>query len=220
MIKNSGYLSLIIQLITGIVDIYGLQIKVPKNKQIFREILKIELVVQAIEFIYYIWMVTNIQTISNITPTRYVDWVITTPTMLITLMAFLDSENSKDVKTFIHKNSYDILEIILLNLLMLLFGLAGELNEINIKTSVLLGFIPFMLYFKMIHDKFINESSTKTQKGMFYFFFIVWSLYGISALLPYEEKNIFYNILDLFAKNFLGILLVYILYTNRVKNDK
>jgi bacteriorhodopsin len=35
--------------------------------------------------------------------------------------------------------------------------------------------------------------------------------YGIVAILPYYLKNALYNILDLFAKNFFGIFLSYIL---------
>jgi bacteriorhodopsin len=37
-------------------------------------------------------------------------------------------------------------------------------------------------------------------------------VYGIAALLPYNVKNAMYNILDLFAKNFFGIFLAYVLY--------
>ena len=38
--------------------------------------------------------------------------------------------------------------------------------------------------------------------------------------MPYEIKNISYNILDLFAKNLTGLFLVYILWTFRVKDEK
>ena len=38
-----------------------------------------------------------------------------------------------------------------------------------------------------------------------------WGLYGFVAFLPYYLKNSFYNILDLFAKNFFGIFLSYII---------
>ncbi len=35
MIEQSAYASLIIQFVTGIVDVYGLTIKVPENKKNF-----------------------------------------------------------------------------------------------------------------------------------------------------------------------------------------
>lgn len=217
MIQESANISLFIQFITGIIDFYGLSINVPENKQIFKELLKIELGVQTVEFFYYYWMVNNLSSSENITPTRYFDWIITTPTMLVTLMAYLDSGNTKNINSFIKSNENIIVEVIVLNLLMLIFGLISEINLLNTKTAVALGFIPFVLYFKIIYDKYITKDSTIDQIGMYVFFVISWSMYGIAALLSYDKKNTMYNILDLFAKNFLGIFLVYILWTNRIK---
>ncbi len=216
MIEDSAYTSLIIQFITGIIDVYGLTIEVPPNKQIFKELLKLELAVQSIEFVYYYWMVQNIKSFENITPTRYFDWAVTTPTMLVTLMAYLDSDNTSSVTDFVISNQEIIFEIIVLNFIMLIFGLIGEFKQLDTKTSVALGFVPFTLYFKMIWNKYISNKTTSDQLFMFWFFLLTWSLYGVAALLPYEEKNTMYNILDLFAKNFLGILLVYIIWSNRV----
>ena len=34
-------------------------------------------------------------------------------------------------------------------------------------------------------------------------FTILWGLYGVAAVLPLSEKNISYNILDIFSKNTL-----------------
>ena len=103
--KNSAYASLGIQFFTGIIDAYGLTIDVSEDKQIFKELLKIELGVQTVEFIYYFWMVQNIDNFENITPTRYFDWFVTTPTMLVTLMAYLDTQNTSNIKSFIESNS-------------------------------------------------------------------------------------------------------------------
>ena len=217
MIEQSAYASLIIQFTTGIIDVFGLTIKVPEDKQIFKELLKIELGIQTIEFIYYLWMVKNIKNFENITPTRYFDWFITTPTMLITLMAYLDTSNNININNFIELNGELIFEVIVLNFMMLLFGLIGEFKGLDVKSSVTLGFIPFALYFQKIYSKYINEKSSFDQKFMYWFFVITWSLYGVAAYLPYESKNTMYNILDLFAKNFVGLFLVFILWTNRIK---
>ena len=46
---------------------------------------------QMIEFIFYLWMVKNLYSIKNITPYRYIDWFLTTPTMLVTFLAYLDA---------------------------------------------------------------------------------------------------------------------------------
>jgi bacteriorhodopsin len=90
MLYESAYFSLIIQFIIGIINIYGLNIDVPPDKIIFKDILKLEFGVQIIEFIFYVWMIINFNLIKNITPYRYLDWIITTPTMLITLISYIN----------------------------------------------------------------------------------------------------------------------------------
>ena len=144
MLYESAYFSLIIQFIIGIINIYGLNIDVPPEKVIFKDILKLEFGVQIIEFIFYCWMIINFEMIKNITPYRYVDWIITTPTMLITLLAYLSDQDKSTLKEYISKNKLFISKIIMLNMSMMLFGLAGELNYINYNTSIMIGFIPFV----------------------------------------------------------------------------
>ena len=73
MLQYSGYISLGLQFITGVIDIWGLNIKVPEDKNIFRDLLKVELGVQTVEFVFYVWMVKNFDKINNITPYRYID---------------------------------------------------------------------------------------------------------------------------------------------------
>ena len=233
MLFTSAYFSLFVQFIVGIFNIYGLNIDVPKDKMIFSDILKIEFFVQTIEFIFYVWMAINFELIKNITPYRYFDWIITTPTMLLTFIVFLSNKDNANLKEFLIKNKSFIIEIFILNLIMLLFGLAGELNYIDYRTGIILGFIPFIYYFKMIYDKFLTKdketfnletnyaeinSTDNNKMKVYWFFLIVWSIYGIVAFLPYEEKNTAYNILDLFAKNFFSVFLVIILI-NLKKNS-
>ena len=88
---------------------------------------------------------------------------------------------------------------------MLLFGFLGEIGTLPLYISVSIGFIFFYLSFKIIH-KYAN----KTEKGKKFgkLFTILWGLYGVAAVLPLNEKNISYNILDVFSKNFYGIYLL------------
>jgi bacteriorhodopsin len=215
MLYISGVLSLLIQLIVGVIDFWGLGINIPEEKSLFKDLLKIELGVQIVEFTFYVWMILNFKNITNITPYRYFDWFLTTPIMLITLTAFLSTKYFNNLSDFIKGNKKNIIIIGLGNALMLLFGLLGEFNVINYTTGVLLGFIPFFYYYKKIYDDYINKDSTKDQKGLFWFFFIIWSLYGLAALFPYSIKNSMYNTLDLFSKNLLGLVLVYFIWKNR-----
>lgn len=218
MLESSAYISLIIQLLVGVVDLWGISIDIPNDKNIFKDLLKLELGVQVVEFAFYLWMVLNITTVKNITPYRYLDWFITTPTMLLTLMIFLskDQETYNGIVQFISDNKDDVIKVGLSNVLMLVFGLLGEYQYINNTLAVGLGFIPFVYYYKKIYDKNITEESTTYQKGFFWFFFIVWSVYGLAALLPYIPKNVLLNILDLFSKNLIGLILVYIIYKNKL----
>lgn len=217
MLIISTYLSIIIQVITGIINLWGLHINVDDNKKIFKDLLNVELFIQNIELVFYIWMANNLNIIQNITPYRYLDWIITTPTMLITLMAFLDKDNNNNLYNYIQKNKYFIIKIIVLNLIMLLFGLAGELKYLDYDSAIILGFIPFIYYFKLIHDKYIIEKTSSENVNTYWFYFIIWSLYGIVAFLSYEYKNSAYNIIDLFSKNFFSVFLVYLLWKNQKK---
>jgi bacteriorhodopsin len=216
MIYETGYISLIIQFLTGAIDVWGLNIKVPDDKKIFRDLLKVELGVQSVEFIFYSWMVYNFDKIDNITPYRYIDWSVTTPTMLLTLLAFLDDGEKKNLIDYINDNKDFIMQIVVLNLIMLLFGFLAEINQINYNIGIILGCIPFIYYFKLIYDKYLNKKISRDKKNIFWFFLIIWSLYGVVAFLPYQQKNAAYNILDLFSKNCFGLFLVYTLWKNRI----
>lgn len=205
----TAYLSLAVQFITGLINIWGLTIPIDPRVSIFKDLLWIELIVQVIEFIFYIWLIRNLQ--RNVTPYRYLDWFITTPTMLVTLMAYLDSSNPPTIIQFIKSNLGEVIIVVLLNTLMLVFGLLGELECMNVYAATLLGFIPFVAYFYFIYQRYISEKTSPTSKNVFWYFFGIWSLYGVAAFLPYDQKNSMYNILDLFAKNFFGLFLIYLM---------
>ena len=205
------HITLIIQFIVGLINIYGLNIDVTDNKKIIKDILKLELGVQIIEFIFYTWMIINFKLIKNITPYRYLDWIITTPTMLITLISYLNNKEDSNLKEFLNKNKLFVIKIISLNIIMLLFGLAGELNYMDYNTAIIIGFMPFVYYFKIIYDKYLITNTESNKTILYWFFFIIWTIYGVVALLPYEQKNTAYNILDLFSKNLFSVFLVIII---------
>ena len=98
-----------------------------------------------------------------------------------------------------------------MNFIMLTFGLMSELNLINTKLGVFLGTLHFGGMFTVIIQKF----GTKTTNGIILSSIMcaVWSLYGVAALLEYNSKNIFYNILDIVSKNFYGVFVSIYLFT-------
>lgn len=212
-------ISIIVQIITGIIEIGALFIKVPSIFSLIRQLLLLEVTVQIIEGSFYFWLAYNFNNVFNVTPKRYIDWVITTPTMLVTLILYLIYLNKRennatqdlDFFTLINDNSDKIIPILILNWLMLLFGYLGEVKIIPVLLGVFLGFIPFLIYYYMIYVNYVTEN--KYGKQLYWYFFFFWSLYGFVAILPYYIKNAFYNILDLFAKNFFGLFLSYIIFT-------
>lgn len=210
-IANTIYISLIMQLVTTVISLDGLNYKLEERDFILREILILEAFVQFVEAFFYIWVILALKDLKIMTSRRYIDWFITTPTMLVSTIVFFEYLNNKSrtihLVDFLKENKQDVLKIVSYNFMMLLFGLLGELKIIDNKVAVTIGFMFFYLTFKLIYDKYAN----KTQEGMklFTFLVIVWSLYGVAALMPLKAKNISYNMLDIVSKNFYGLFIYY-----------
>jgi hypothetical protein len=221
IIQYTAGLSLFVQIITAAIDYYVLSLPtISPDLKLLHDLLVVELLVQLVEGAFYVWLVFAISRTTNITLHRYWDWFITTPTMLITFTTFLIylrfKENGvEDIPSFmsiIGANLKTYSTLVLLNTSMLMFGYLGELKKISLFTSVFGGFIPFFMMFYIIYENFAKYTDLGTT--MFWYFFIVWGLYGVAACLSYNLKNVSYNILDLFAKNFFGLFLAYILYSS------
>lgn len=213
---NSLIVSIIIQVLIGVIDFIALLVKVPIEYNIIKQILFLEFIVQVIEGTFYIWLFYNFNNVVNATPSRYFDWAITTPTMLIQLIFYLIYLDNKNKGTTVQleyfklfdENLITIIQVLLLNWLMLLFGYLGEINVIPMLLGTILGFIPFLIYYYIIYINYAILSETGWK--IFFYFFFFWSLYGVASAMPYYIKNTVYNILDLFSKNFFGIFLSYI----------
>lgn len=235
LLRSSLLFSIVVQVVTGVIELLALFVKTAPGMALIRQLLGLELAVQAVEGVFYAWLYTNINTVKNITPKRYADWVLTTPTMLVTLVAYLIYLNSykgngNDSLSFIQilrENAVPIAQIVGLNWLMLLFGYLGEVGVVPLVTGVVLGFVPFIAYFYIIYERFVvinannpNNANNNTGLKMYAYFLVFWSLYGIVALLPYTLKNTIYNVLDLFAKNFFGLFLSYLIVSNSTNSTK
>jgi bacteriorhodopsin len=191
-------------------------INVPNKLLILQQVLIMELVVQIVEGIFYVWLALNITSMTNITPSRYYDWYLTTPTMLISLCVYLiyirNDESNIEIKEslfdIIYNNLNTLIPILFLNFVMLTSGYLTEIKRVSQISGVLFGFIPFLIYFYLIYEYYAKFTSYGSQ--IFYYFFIIWFMYGIAALMKYKIKNIMYNILDLLAKNFFGLYLSYV----------
>lgn len=147
---------------------------------------------------------------ADITKTRYIDWSITTPLMLLTLCVVLGMESK--VPTTLSVYSL----IVLLNYIMLYTGYLGEIKWLTRLTSCIIGFIAFFLMFALIFITFVKPNMSIANLILYSIYLFVWSLYGIAFLWSEEYKNIAMNILDFIAKCFIGIGL-WAYYTKIVK---
>lgn len=227
LIFRTGVVSLIIQVLTGLFDIYVLMQDFSPKMNIVKSLLTIELLVQVVEGIFYVWLVMNFSKITNITPFRYYDWIITTPSMLFSYSMYLiylnitsnESNKTDDapMKTLYEltlENSPTLVTILILNTLMLLFGYLAEMGKLTANMGALYGFVPFIAMFYLIYDNYAKY--TQVGRITFYYFSGIWALYGFASMLSYKYKNTIYNILDLLAKNFFGIFLgVVLLLSNK-----
>ena len=132
---------------------------------------------------------------------RYSDWVITTPFMLLALSMLLGYENKIAVrfKLFIW--------VLISNLFMLGFGYAGETSLLNRSLASFMGFLFLALTFGIIWKLFMTSAKTTYQSKLIFWLYLgLWSLYGVFYHAKEATKLLGYNMLDLTAKAFVGIL--------------
>lgn len=224
LLNTTIYASLAMQVITGLITGAAIFYKVPVEHMILKDINMLELIVQGIEFCFYVYISMAVIKMKGITPRRYFDWNITTPTMLFSTILFFvyqrKRENMEDttntrLKTVFKEEKEQLVRLVLFNFGMLAFGLMGELGYIPLALSNIAGFICFTGAFAILYNY-----AKHTREGMkiFWFFLVIWSLYGLAQLLPSLQKNISYNILDIVAKNFYGIFIFYKIYQVRLHN--
>jgi bacteriorhodopsin len=208
--------SIIIQILTGI-GLSGIFINLPEKHKILQSVLTLEMIVQFIELIFYISILQPMvmSALPQMAAARYIDWFITTPTMLLSIIIFfryeeyLENNINKKIEffEFLKTDRDNILSIFVCNFLMLFFGYLGEIGLMDQKISTTFGFLFLGMTFYIIYKDYAVKS--KNAKKIFYYMFTVWAIYGIAALMSPSTKNIMFNILDIFAKNFMGLYLYY-----------
>lgn len=146
---------------------------------------------------------------SDITQTRYIDWSITTPMMLLTLCLVLGLNSKTKIKFS------TIIMIILLNYSMLYIGFLGETKVYNKWNAMILGFIAFFIMFSIIFYSYVKPKYVFDNYILFMIYLVVWSIYGIAYMFREEYKNIIMNVLDCIAKCIIGLGL-WVYYTKIV----
>lgn len=133
---------------------------------------------------------------SKVIAYRYLDWIFTTPLLLIDL-CLTTGITDKIIIT----------RLIIYNILMLCAGFLGEIGVINKLVACIIGFIPLVLIFRDINRLMIRNVNNVS---LLWVFIGVWSMYGILYMLRNANmRNFCYNILDIIAKAGFGTYLYY-----------
>jgi bacteriorhodopsin len=173
-----------------------------------RHVLNLETCISIVAGYFYSVFVTKIEEFgkadkpidwADITKTRYIDWAITTPLMLLVLCLVLGQNINRSLKFITY------IMIVILNYVMLYLGYAGETNMVSRFTGMVTGFGAFFAMFYIIYINFVKPKTLFANNILFGMYLTIWSLYGIVYMFNEEYKNIFMNILDCTAKCLIGL---------------
>jgi bacteriorhodopsin len=202
IVHQSTNLSIAVQALAGI---YSTRVMGYTKPKLLAQAVKLELVVTAVQFIFYTAFI-RAHDIATMAITRYYDWAITTPLMLISLSSYLVYKlgelEDMGIIDVIKKYKSQVGRIVLFNAVMLLAGYLGEIGYISRELALVVGTLAFFATFQVIYKEMGGAGN-----GVFNLTAVVWGLYGVAYMLPNIQKNLMYNTLDLVSKNFFAIFL-------------
>jgi len=196
---------------------------VKEEKAYERGVNGIEAVIVFVAFCFYLFIVSQNWSGLNVRRLRirHVDWVITTPLMLIVLIMLYptdpedpedptDPEDPEDpadpVLKYLTSKSSLIITVSAMTILMVLVGSAMDTSSQRGKlVAVGVGFALLVGIFTLIYNS--TGVAEAENKSAFWYTSITWGFYGLVYLLPTLQKNIAYNVLDAVAKPVFGMLL-------------
>ncbi len=176
------------------------------KEQKIRNILNLETCISVVAAFFYSKFVLSVESgkidHEEINKTRYLDWAITTPIMLLVLvLAFLYNTKGGPLKLSKFVN------ILILNYAMLGMGYLGMMGTIDKTIANVVGFGFFGGLYYYIYKNFLKKYNFDNML-LFYCFLILWAMYGVFYQFDDITKNVGYNVLDLFSKCFVGIFFV------------
>ena len=201
LINNSFYITYVFLLTTGTITfIEAIRTKSPE----VRNILNLETCISIVAAYFYGKFVEQLKDkeidYEKMNETRYTDWAITTPIMLLVLvLAFLYNSNGGKL------NFITFLLILFFNYGMLIAGYLGEQGFIEKVPANIIGFVFFAALYYYIYAIFLQDNYNFDNMILYLAFLILWSGYGVLYFMDDVTKNVGYNVLDLFSKCFVGI---------------
>ena len=200
LVNQTTNLSIIIQALSGVYTARSFGKKEPK---LLVQAVNLEVFVTIIQFIFYTTLIRN-HDIATMAITRYYDWMITTPLMLISMSTYFLYKAGEEggMIDMLKKYKKQFTKIITFNLIMLIAGYLGEVGYISKEVAFVIGTFAFIMTFTIIYKE-MNGAG----KGIFNLITGVWGLYAVAYMLPNTQKNILYNALDLISKNLFAVVL-------------
>lgn len=201
LINNSFYVTYVFLITTGTITfIEAIRTKSPE----VRNILNLETCISIIAAYFYGKFVEQLNDkkvdYEKMNETRYTDWAITTPIMLLVLvLAFLYNSNGGKL------NFSTFVLILFFNYGMLAAGYLGEQEVIDKVPANIIGFVFFAALYYYIYAVFLQDNYNFDNMILYLAFFILWSGYGVLYFQDELTKNVGYNVLDLLSKCFVGI---------------
>jgi bacteriorhodopsin len=181
-----------------------------RTKNVYvRHIMNVETVISIVAAFFYAQFLQQIKqaeadnkplNYKAINTTRYTDWFITTPLILLALTLTMEHNSGTTLK------AVPFIVLLVLNFAMLGLGYAGDNGKMNRNTTLALSFIAFAGLFGWLYYRF-GQYGPLINRILFGLVFALWLVYGAVYKMSEERKNMIYNVLDALSKCFMGILL-------------
>ena len=174
LVKMTFYITYVFLLTTATITfIEAMRTKDAK----IRNILNLETCISVVASYFYGKFVNDIEkegvNYKKINLTRYTDWYITTPIMLLVLvLALLYNTGGR-------LNFFTFLKILVLNFTMLTFGYLGETGAISKMNGQIFGFAAFFALYGFIYKTFLSKKYIFDNSILYWSFVIFWSGYGL-----------------------------------------
>ncbi len=212
-VRQTAQWSLAAQWFTGVLGGVGLLQSVPPSHTPVYTCLQLEMGVQLVEFVFYVWALWTRVPTDVLAERRYRDWVVTTPVMLLSLMYYFYYERERQAgrptdhlwPRFWAHHQRHVWTVVGCNVIMLAAGYAGEQQWLGKWSSTLVGFGGYTGAFGVLWTEFARF--TPIGRRMWTLVATTWALYGVAYLAAPGTKNVAYNGLDVVAKNVFGLYL-------------
>ena len=187
-------ISIYTQFGVGVFNAFGLTVTVSENHLLLKDILWLEFIVAIIEFCWYVFLIQKLPQ-EEMAKSRYYDWLISTPLMLVSIFSYLLYEEQLEknsaqpvrLSTIIKDYSESIIQIIISNFAMMSIGYLYEIGQIKRNVAFVYGFIFLLNTFTIIY----KQAGSKSNRGIVVFLitFLLWSIYGIAFIMSTKIKN-------------------------------